>query len=32
LILHEDTKTTTLFNFPVQATSADGFKLALVDL
>ena len=32
LHVDEDTKTTTLFNFPIQGTGADGFKMALLDL
>ena len=28
----QETKTTTLYNFPVQGTGADGFKMALLDL
>jgi len=32
LNISSDTKTTTLYNFPVQGTGADVFKLALVDL
>jgi len=30
--LTEDTKDTSLYNFPVQATAADGFKQALIKL